>query len=407
MSNREISDWLDGYLSYTFETEPPTSYHTWVGLSLIAGALQRKVFFKWGHDTLYPNLYVVLVGPSGRARKGTAMNIGKDIINSIDSIRVASESITREALIRDMKDAVNQYRDDTSGKILFHCSMTVMSEELSVFLRKNDNGFLSDLTDWFDSRDAWTYRTKGAGTDKIQGVCVNLLGATAPDWLPSILPQEAVGGGFTSRIIFIVEEDKGKTVAEPRFTEEMHNLRISLKKDLEKISLINGEITFTPEAKDWYINWYEEFERKITAGTTIIDDPRFSGYLDRRATHMRKVAMVCSASRNSDLLLTLQDMKRADKLLHTVEVKMPKAFGGLGRASYSEMADKVITYIKLKKKIKRSELLRKFYRDIDPDTMGMIESVMNQMKIVRISQDALHNEVTYEYIAEAYNRKTK
>ncbi|PCJ26723.1 MAG: hypothetical protein COA94_04820 [Rickettsiales bacterium] len=398
MSNREISDWLDGYLKYTYETEPPVTYHTWVGLSLIAGALQRKVYFKWGHDTLYPNLYVVLVGPSGRARKGTAMNIGKDIISSIDTIRVASESITREALIRDMKDAVNQYQDSTSGRMIFHCSMTVMSEELSVFLRKNDNGFLSDLTDWFDSRDTWTYRTKGAGTDKIQGVCVNLLGATAPDWLPSILPQEAVGGGFTSRIIFVVEEDKGKTVPEPKFTEEMHELRISLKKDLEKISLINGEVTFTPEAKQLYIDWYVDFERKISEGKTIIDDPRFSGYLDRRATHMRKVAMVCSMSRNSDLFITTDDFNRADSLLHTVEAKMPKAFGGLGRASYSEMADKVITYIRDNKVVKRSDLLRKFYRDVDPATMEMIEMVMNQMQLVSMSQDPLKGEVTYKYL---------
>lgn len=398
MSNRELSDWLDGYLKYTYETEPPTSYHTWVGLSLIAGSLQRKTYFKWGHDTLYPNLYVVLVGPSGRARKGTAMNIGKDIISSIDTIRVASESITREALIRDMKDAVNQFQDTSTGRMIFHCSMTVMSEELSVFLRKNDNGFLSDLTDWFDSRDTWTYRTKGAGTDKIQGVCVNLLGATAPDWLPSILPQEAVGGGFTSRIIFVVEEDKGKTVAEPKFTEELHNLRISLKKDLEKISLINGEMRFTPEAKTLYVDWYNDFERQIREGKTVIDDPRFAGYLDRRATHLRKVAIVCSASRSNDLEITAEDFKRADKLLHSIEIKMPKAFGGLGRATYSEMADKVITYIKEHGEVKRSDLLRKFYRDIDPDTMMMIQSVMEQMKIVRIAQDPARGEVTYKYL---------
>ena len=204
---RELNDWISAYLKYVENTEPPISYHTWTAVSMIAGALQRKVYLNWGHDTIYPNMYIVLIGPSGRARKGTAMNIGKDILKDI-GISMTSESITREALIRDMKDAVTNFPDATTGKVRFHCSLTALSEELSVFLGQNDIKFLADLTDWYDSRDSWTYRTKGSGTDKIQGVCFNILGATAPDWLQSILPQEAVGGGFTSRIIFVVEETK-------------------------------------------------------------------------------------------------------------------------------------------------------------------------------------------------------
>lgn len=394
-SGRELSDWISTYLKYTENTEPPISYHTWTAISMIAGALQRRVYLKWGHDTIYPNMYVVLVGPSGRARKGTAMNIGKDILKDI-GISLTSESITREALIRDMKDAINQYKDPTDGGIKFHCSLTTISEELSVFLGQNDVKFLADLTDWYDSRDSWTYRTKGSGTDKIHGVCFNLLGATAPDWLQSILPQEAIGGGFTSRIIFVVEESKGKTVVEPKYSDEDRELRKKLKNDLEYIATIAGEMSFSPDARQFYIDWYTKHDKSIDDGRPPIDDPRFAGYLDRRATHLRKLGMVFSASRSSSRIIELQDLERADKLLSQAEKKMPKVFGGLGSSPYSVITDKVITLIMEHGEIKRSELMRKLYRDLDPGTLEIIETTMNQMKIVQIIKDPGSGEVTYK-----------
>lgn len=393
-SARELDDWLNTYLKYTDNTEPPTSYHIWTAISLIAGALQRKVYLNWGHDTIYPNMYIVLIGPSGRARKGTAMGIGNDIIKDI-GIQIASESITREALIRDMKDAISQFTDASDGKIKFHCSITTLSEELSVFLGQNDIKFLADLTNWYDSRDSWTYRTKGSGTDQIQGVCFNLLGATAPDWLQSILPQEAVGGGFTSRIIFIVEEDKGKTVPEPILTDEEKEMRVLLKRDLERIATLSGEMVYTPDAKQFYIKWYKKHEKNISEGNPPIDDPRFSGYVDRRATHIRKLCMVMSASRGMDRTITLEDIKRAEKTLLAVEGKMHKTFGGLGRSQYSEVTDKVIKLVQQKKKVNRSYILRTMYRDIDPGTLDIIETTMTQMKLVKITRDLTNNEVIY------------
>jgi len=281
-----------------------------------------------------------------------------------------------------------------------HCSLTTISGELSVFLGQNDVKFLADLTDWYDSGDSWTYRTKGSGTDKIQGVCFNLLGATAPDWLQSILPQEAIGGGFTSRIVFIVEEDKGKTVAEPSYTDEERAIKASLVNDLEHIATMAGEMTLSPEARDYYIDWYERHERLISDGKPPIDDPRFSGYLDRRATHLRKLGMVLSASRTASRIIEYQDLEKAHKILSQAEKKMPTVFGGLGTSQYSIITDKVIRLIQEKGRISRSELMKKLYRDLDPATLEVIETTMNQMKIVKISRDPAKAEVVYEMIKE-------
>ena len=401
MVSRGLSDWISAYLEYVDDTEPPLSYHIWTSVSLIAASLQRKVYIRWGHETIYPNMYIVLIGPSGKCRKGTAMAIGRDLLTGISKIKICAEAITPEALIRMMKDATDNVIDPQNpSQIKFHCSVTAFSAELSVFLGQNDLRFLSHLTDWYDSNDLWEYRTKNAGVDEINGICFNLLGATAPDWLQSILPAEAIGGGFTSRIIFVVEEEKRKIVPKPMLTEMGKKLRVVLKEDLERINTLVGEITFTPEAENIYMSWYEEQNMNMKAGRPPIKDPRFAGYCERRATHIRKLCMVFSASRGNDMIITSSDFERSHELLKKTEVKMVKVFGGLGSAKYSHIIEKVLQVLIKEKTVKRSELLRLFYRDLDSETLTIIEDTLSKMKVIKISLDLVGNEVTYTFIGK-------
>ena len=62
---RRVPDWLAGYLEYTDNTEPPLMYRTWVGLSTIAAAMERKCRVELGFLRFYPNMYIVLVGQVG------------------------------------------------------------------------------------------------------------------------------------------------------------------------------------------------------------------------------------------------------------------------------------------------------------------------------------------------------
>ena len=394
MSLRRLNDWVSGYIEYSQETESPLSYHIWTSISLLAAALQRRVYIKWGYEILYPNMYIVLVGPSGKCRKGSAMNLGKDIITGL-GIKVTSESITREALIRSMKRAVVNYIEPDTGIVRFHCSLTAMSQELSVFLGQNDVKFLADLTDWYDSLDNWVYETKTSGVDEIKGVCFNLLGATAPDWLQSILPEEAIGGGFTSRIIFIVEEQKRKTIPLPVVSERLSSLREALREDLERIATLSGEFEFTEETKELYSAWYQKEDEKIKDGSPAIDDPRFAGYCERRATHIRKLCMLFSASRGEDLLIMADDFSRAMDVLMSAEKKMDKVFSGLGSTPYAKITEKILTFFKERKRVSRSELLIVFYRDLDMTILDTIEKTLVAMKVIKVEVQPQAGETYY------------
>lgn len=402
MSSRELPDWIAAYLKYTDNTEPPKSYHTWTAISCIAGALQRKVRLLWGHEVLYPNLYVVLVGPSGRCKKGTAMTIGYELLKQC-GVAMVSEATTKERLIQRMTEATTSFKDETTSSVKFHCSVTCFSEELSVFLGKNDVEFLSHLTNWYDSRDEWTYETKRSGTDKVQGICFNLLGGTAPDWIPSMFPQEAIGGGFTSRVIFVVEENKAKTVPHHVLTDEERKLKGALIRDLQRIHNMSGEATFTEEARKAYQEWYRTTDEDIRNGSPPIEDPRFGGYVERRATHVKKLAMVVSASHRSDRVVDKEDFERALDYLKKAELRMSKAFGGVGKSLHAEVVETVLNFIAKRKKVKRSTLLRTLRRDVDSQTLKVAEEVLTQMKVISVEHNPKEGEVTYRYVGPEEN----
>lgn len=400
--SRELDNWLDSYLKYTDNTESPVSYHTWCGLSVIAGALQRRVYLQWGlAETIYPNLYVVLIGPSGRTRKGTAIGIAKSMLKATPGITVVPESSSgRQAMILAMKRASKNFEDPIDGKIKFHCSVTAFSEELSVFLGQGDIAYLSNLTDWYDSKDDWEYETVGRGKDSLQGLCLNLCGGTAPDWIQSMIPQEALGGGFTSRVIFIVEEKKRKIVPEYVVDDATRELGEKLQRDLERIANLAGEMRFDEEGKQAYVDWYIDQDTKLSAGQPAIPDTRFAGYCERRATHLRKLMLVCSASRGDDLRLTKADFLKAKGLLEAAEVKMGRTFGGLGKARNSAETDTVMDFIREMGTTTRQMLLKKFYRDIDPMTLSTVETTLEQAGKIKIKLLVQQRDKMYTWIGD-------
>lgn len=384
--SRELTNWLDSYLEYTENSESPISYHTWAGLSVVAGALQRRVYLKWGlGQVIYPNLYIVLIGPSGRTRKGVALGIAKDFLKQVPGVTVVPESSSgRQAMILAMKRAAKNFQDPTDGIIKFHCSVTAFSEELSVFLGQGDIAYLSNLTDWYDSKDDWEYETVGRGKDSLQGLCLNLCGGTAPDWIQSMIPQEALGGGFTSRVIFIVEEKKRKLVPEYTLDDAAVELGQKLTRDLERIAQLTGEVRFEDDAKELYKSWYVTETEKLDNGNPAVADRRFAGYCERRATHLRKLMLVCSACRGDDLLINTADFHKAHALMKAAEVNMGKTFGGLGKARASDETEVVMNFIKDMSMTTRKVIMGRFFRDIDPLTFAQIEQTLLQMGVIKM-----------------------
>jgi hypothetical protein len=396
---RKLPDWLSAYMKYTEWSESPINFHVWGGMSCIAGALQRKAFIRWGHTTLYPNLYVILIGPSGQARKGEPITIARTFLDKID-IPMIGEDNSMESIIRSMRDSLTNYSDPITKRIMFQCAVSCLVEEFAVFVGQQNVPFLAYLTNWFDSRDRWKRATKHQGTDEIIGMCFNLLAATAPDWLPSILPREAIGGGFTSRCIFVVEEGKSKIIPNPNLAPDTRRLKDDLIHDLEIIHTLVGEYKFDEPALASYVKWYEEQEESIRAGHSPIPDPIFAGYVSRRATHLKKLSMSIAASSHNDLVITQRDFKRALGLMVAAEQRMSRVFSGIGKGKFTEETEAVGYYLSNRGSATKSELMRHFFRTVDEFSLTIAVQNLSSMKLIKVIRDTSKNETTYEYIGE-------
>lgn len=318
MGDRTIKgSWLDAYLAYTAESESPEEYHLWVGISAIAGALRRRVFFDMGYFLLYPNMYVVLVGPPGRCKKSTAMRVGRQMLGQVPGLEFTTDSVTRERLIQDLTQA---HKDGQSA-------MTAYSSEFASMLTSSGMDMVVFLTDIFDCPMEWSHKTKAGGTNKIKQPFLNLIAATTPAWISTAMPLDTVGIGLTSRIIFCFQDTPRIKPPFPELSEAQIMLSDMLIRDLTAISVMEGQFTLAADAKAWYTEWYTQHIQM----PNITGDPRLSGYYERKPMHLLKLAMIVSASMKNETTLSLEDMQLAMGLFDKVEKWMPKVFASVGK----------------------------------------------------------------------------
>lgn len=387
---RDLTDWIDAYLEYSQNSEPPEMFRLWSAISTIAAVLQRKCRFDWGTLTFYPNMYIVLVGPPA-SRKGTAMNIAYPFLEELQ-IKCAAEAITREALIRELKNA-NDNVVTSDGKMFFHSSLTIWSQELTVFLGYQNFQLMSDLTDWYDCRNQWTYRTKNMGTDEIIGVFVNLFGATTPDLIRSTMPLNAIGGGLTSRMVFVYEQNKGKVVPYPALSERERSLKSRLQNDLARIHLLTGGFRVKKDFLNRWIEWYPYQEQHPP-----IEDPRFAGYLERRATHIMKLCMIVNAARTDSMVITSGDLERAVAILEKTEKNMTMTFSGVGKESHADVLVSIMNDLGMAGELTFSQLLGKYKDDVDAWRLEKVMETLIRMKFARAI--AGPSDTTYVKIAK-------
>lgn len=380
MSERKLTNWMSAFMEYTKNTEPASLFREWTAVAVVAAALRRKCRLEWGMLTFYPNMYIVLVGPSG-SRKGTAMDPGYDILCEIPDIRVAAEATTREALIRALKEANYNEVDINTGAMEMHSSLTIWSQELTVFMGYHNRQLMADMCDWYDCRRRWKYETKHQGTDDIIGVWVNVHAATTPDLIQSSIPLDAIGGGLTSRMMLVYEPGKGKVSPYPEKTADMLALEQQLILDLSHINQMRGPFRYTEGFFDLWHEWYPAQD-----GNPPFNDDKFSGYFERRPTHVMKLSMIQAASRkdcikSGEMVIDKGDLENAINLLERTEHKMPTVFSGVGKSNISDLMPKMIRDLALCKTMSLHEMIFRFHRDADE---AMIERAVRTLEKMRI-----------------------
>ena len=260
--SRKLDNWLQSYIEYTENTESAPIYHRWMGISMIAAALQRKIHFSLGRIKVMPNLYIVLCAEPGITRKTQAINWGLPILAEVEGIVISADAITPQALLDDLEECACP-TNMPDGSTYTHNSLSVYSGEFEVFLgqKKENSKMIIYLTDLFDCKDIpFKYRTKHSGSNKLDNTYFNIYGATTPESLADCLPSKAIGGGLGSRIIFVWADKKGKKVPIPEDSPRIAELKRLLISDLHIICRMVGEYNFTAKSKVWWTDFNSRSE---------------------------------------------------------------------------------------------------------------------------------------------------
>ncbi len=375
---------LDMYLDFTRGQEATERVHKWVGLSTIAGALERKVWINRGSYTLYPNLYTFIIGPSGVVRKSTSTAIGVDLLREIDTIKVMSERLTAASLIQQFSRSAKTF--PYNGRMVKQSACFAYASELNVFLGEVFGSISELLTTFYDcvpanSEKPWKYETIANGVTNIYGPCLNLLGASTPAWLNRSIPASELEGGFASRVIFVVEDVARRAIAFPELeivADDYESRRRALATDLRRIHALTGSMKSTEGFYREGKLWYESHQKSQRTNT----DLRFSGYFGRKFDTVLKVATLLSVSASDNLILDTPHFQESLALLQDVESRMFNAFGAHGDNPNSSLMEKVWLLLCNEKRMTTSRLLTLVRRDATAERLSAIVDHLMMMQRV-------------------------
>tara|TARA_R110000823_G_scaffold72755_1_gene167441 strand:+ start:1 stop:1167 length:1167 start_codon:yes stop_codon:yes gene_type:complete len=352
--------------------ETAESYDFWCALWAIGVNCGRTVYINRPNSFVYLNWYIILAAESGTTRKSTAIGAIRKIIH--DEHPIISGKTSPENLEILLHESCVE-----KGKAV----ATIAVSELVTILGREGYmntmpGLLTDLYDCAEER-----RSPGSikSGELIQNnVYVNFLSASTPSWLVTAINPSVIEGGFTSRVMFIVDDVRKKAIAWPKQREDGHEQKIL--RLLTEISAGANEykaICISTGGLKKFTNWYN--------GRDSHSDPFQSSFEAREDDHLLRLAG-CLSINDKTYEIQSRHISLASKIISSVKHGASQLFGGdfSIRARLTAAIGRVreILIEAGHDGIKHSDLQRKVIRRIDAKELRMLMDIMHECGMAQI-----------------------
>jgi hypothetical protein len=364
MATRKLDDWLKSFLEYASFGEAPYKMLFWTGVSTIAGALRRQVWIDMKYFQWVPNFYIIMVAPPGIVSKSTTASIGMNLLKQIKDVKFGPDVVTWQALVQSLGESTRLVLDKSTGEYLPMSCVTISSSEFGTFLNPQDREMVDVLVSlWDGQKGAFSKVTKSSGNDLIENPWINIIACTTPAWISGNFPEYMIGGGFTSRCVFVYTDRKRQEIAYPdeHVPEHFKAIQQDLIHDLEIISQLVGEYKLSPEAREWGTAWYTKHWQNPPAG---LSTDQFGGYLARKQTHIHKLAMVVAAARSDDLVITQDALETAETFVSALEKDMPRVFARIGQTDITKGAYDLLEIVRKARRIPMQDAYQRLFRNL-------------------------------------------
>jgi hypothetical protein len=293
-----------------------------------------------GYYKLFPNLGIILLGPSG-IKKTSAANIIIDMLAFLELSKIYSEKLTPEQLVEAMKE---------------HAQGIIYAPEMAVFLGRQRymEGIVPLITRFMDCPDAWSSETIGRGKTTLHDIAISSLMCSTADWFINNTDESVVGGGFIARNILVVQEDSPRTEPIPCPGDPKQRERLIY--EISQVHEITGEISFDVQSNSAYREWYSAHKRASKNAEHEI----LATYYQRKPDHAKRVAICLHLIEHGNLTLCLSCFTRAVQILDWIERFIPNLLRQMFKTASGHNADIVLQAIRnAGGVVDHSELLRR------------------------------------------------
>lgn len=389
------NEFIKTHLQYTANTESPMLMHIWSAVSAASACMARHCWLDFKIGKIFPNTFVLLVGPPG-TRKSQAINYSRKLLVNNTSVRFAPDDTggQRQGLITAMEGDTES--DDEADALLNSAdaidkavemmgdkpinltpedkhTMFICASEFGSFMGENSKDMVRFLIKMWDGED-YKYKLK-TSRETLVNPLLTMIGGTTTTDISEILPPAAIGQGFMSRMILVFSAEKESRIARPSLDKSC----IQPLKDLYSYLSyeIQGEIKESPEAAKLLDEFYME--------DVCINDSRFMYYTERRHTHLIKLSMILAAT-DKRMIIIPDDVEQANLILAHTEETMPDALGEYGLSPLAAAKQKMVEFIQHAKAPVLSDMLWLIMqRDMKLiDYRNSLADLINAKKIIQV-----------------------
>lgn len=356
-------DFIESFLALTEGAVSPQSFRLWSAISLVGGALGRRVSARTGKGHVYPNLYTLLVGPPGA---------GKSIIEAVKELwattrepgakgpafRVASNSITSASIVDELAKA-KFIRVMPSGPPFVYHSLLVASEELQVLLPGYDTMIIGKLNELYNNSHVPYTESRRTGSVReltIENPNLNIIAGAQPAYFASTFPEEVWSTGFARRVIMVYSDEHmlNSLWFEPLVDP---GLQPWLTQRLAIMSQQMGVMKWTPAAADLLDTWH------MSGGPPTPTHSKLAQYVRNRSVNVIKLSTISAVSRGEGLVIEESDVGRAIEWLISAEKRMPDVFRAMIGKSDSQVIEEMHLFVstlwaKSKKPVAGGQIMR-------------------------------------------------
>lgn len=316
---------ISDYMKYMQEVETSSSYDFWCALWAIGVGIGREVYVDRPRAPVYHNWYVVLAADSGTTRKSTAIRSIISIVGSHPEINLITAKTTPTGFMEDLA-----LRGQDTGVSTAHLAFTEMVTILG------QEGYMKPmvglLTDFYDCPEERLGPGNFSHRLNFKKLYVSFISASTPTWLATDINPSVIEGGFTSRVIFVVDERAKRLIAWPKKEDVDERERVLAK----YTGLINerrvGPIKINAKALSVFSSWYRKRD--------LHSDPFRSSFESREDDHILRLAS-CLCINDGTYEIQNGHIRKGIAVISDAKDKANLIFGSSGNTEVVKLGNSV------------------------------------------------------------------